>query len=112
MSTLLTHAELLALSRPVEPRKRGIYFLIRSGAVVYIGQSAHIMGRISIHAGEGKAFDAWCYVPMEGSMDAAERAYIDALDPELNDDPITRRRRGLPSAATVGRRRIKTGAPQ
>lgn len=66
----------------------GVYFLISSKRVVYIGQSKNILGRIGQHT--DKVFDKACFVPcLESELFDVERAFINALLPELNADPGT-----------------------
>lgn len=64
----------------------GIYFLIRDGRVVYVGQSVDVFGRISTHQRD-KTFDAIAYVPCERHLlDKMESLYIHTLRPPLNGD--------------------------
>lgn len=76
--------EVLLASVPMR-HGSGIYFLLRNKEVVYVGQSVDVLGRISRHRREGRAFDAYAYIdcaPEE--MDRLERLYIRAFVPEEN----------------------------
>ncbi|WP_296699807.1 GIY-YIG nuclease family protein [Thiocapsa sp. UBA6158] len=64
----------------------GIYFLVREGRVVYVGQSIDVFGRISTHH-QSKTFDAIAYVSCERHLlDKMESLYIHVLQPPLNGD--------------------------
>jgi hypothetical protein len=90
---LLALAAILATALPIEPVRCGIYFLIRDGQIVYVGQSVNVTIRIASHA-TMRRFDSWSWVPCErAGLNAMERAYIDALMPEENLDSMTRRAR-------------------
>ena len=71
----------------------GVYFLYRSGEVVYVGQAVDIRRRICSHIAEGvKTFDAVSFIRCErDKLDATERRYIQALRPEYNKCAIARR---------------------
>ncbi len=60
-----------------------VYFLVRDGVVVYVGQSIALPGRIASHI-SNKDFDRVFYleVPRE-HLNAIESAFIRALNPEL-----------------------------
>lgn len=63
----------------------GVYFLIRAGEVVYVGQSVDVLHRIARHRREGRAFDAFSYIECPaGDMDRLEALYIKAFVPEGN----------------------------
>lgn len=63
----------------------GIYFLLRKNEVIYVGQSVDVLGRISRHRREGRAFDAYAYIECaQDEMDRLERLYIRAFVPEEN----------------------------
>lgn len=88
---LLCEAEIVAASGPIDRPQSGIYFLIRDDRIVYVGQSVHVEARLAAHAADmSKAFDkaVWYPCPRE-SLSATERAYLSALLPEYNNDPIT-----------------------
>lgn len=62
-----------------------IYFLLRQGTVVYVGQTIlRAIQRVSTHSKE-KEFDSWHWIPCPiESLAETERAYIAALKPALN----------------------------
>jgi hypothetical protein len=64
----------------------GIYFLLRGGHVVYIGQSKNLLFRIGAHIAEaGKDFDAYAVLPCEPSeLDKLEIENIVRYAPEYN----------------------------
>lgn len=88
------------ISVPISPfskRISGIYFLIRQGVVVYVGQSASARLWIAQHADESvhgtgdwghsepKLFDSASYIPCAISdLCRLERAFIIELRPEYN----------------------------
>lgn len=97
--------DIIASAKPWPRKMRGIYFLLRKGRVIYVGQARDVGRRVGVHA-VTKDFDAWAWVPVPfGSLDEMERAYIDALAPELNRDVVTVRNRlrlAAERAATEG----------
>jgi hypothetical protein len=62
-----------------------IYFLLRQGQVVYVGQTIQqAVQRVSMH-NKDKEFDSWHWIPCPiESLAETERAYIAALKPTLN----------------------------
>lgn len=63
----------------------GVYFLLSSGRVVYVGQSVNVYARIGAHKQGGKVFDAFAYVPCPAHMlDKLESLYIHLLQPASN----------------------------
>lgn len=78
----------------------GIYALVREGAIVYIGQSRKMLGRISAHKSNWgrKSMPAWMPVSLRGvlfdevhvlpcrveDLDRLERALIDLYKPRYN----------------------------
>jgi hypothetical protein len=96
ITDLLCEAEIIAASIPVAGPRCGIYFLIRDGRVMYVGQSVNIDARIATHyRSPRRKFDGWHWLPCEPSaLDALERRYLDALLPPWNADPETARKRG------------------
>jgi hypothetical protein len=61
----------------------GVYFLISSDEIVYIGQSVNIANRISAH--KDKSFDSVAFVGCKKSeLDILESLYIIAYQPKLN----------------------------
>tara|TARA_Y100000034_G_scaffold130767_1_gene190042 strand:+ start:580 stop:1191 length:612 start_codon:yes stop_codon:yes gene_type:complete len=64
----------------------GVYFLIKDGAVVYVGQSKKLLSRLGSHVRDnlGK-FDSYCYITCdEGKLDALESLYIHLIRPKMN----------------------------
>jgi len=77
--------EILALAFKV-PAQPGIYFLIRNGEVVYVGQSAIPMRRLGDHARD-KIFDSVAFVPCPlEDVKKVERQYIKQFQPVYNGD--------------------------
>lgn len=67
------------------PDPSGIYFLIRDGNIVYVGQSVNVLWRIAKHRYEGRKFDSYAVVGCSPEqLDDLERVYIRALVPEDN----------------------------
>lgn len=74
----------------------GIYFLLRAGKIVYVGQAVNVFRRIGDHVGN-KNFDSWSWIKTpKHLLDATERKYINEFCPELNSDFHTRKQRCLP----------------
>lgn len=67
-----------------------VYFLIREGAVVYIGQTSAIHQRMSAHVNDGKIFDRVLAVRVQPDrLDIAESTLIERFAPVLNVAGIT-----------------------
>lgn len=80
--TLLRADEIVKAALPWESQS-GVYFLIRGGEVVYVGQSVNVHARISQH--KDKKFDRYAFVPCDAdSLDVLESLYIHCLRPGLN----------------------------
>lgn len=64
----------------------GVYFLVESDEVVYVGQSVNTTSRIRSHLSENqKRFDRSFMMPVpETELDAIEGAFIRALKPKYN----------------------------
>lgn len=70
----------------------GVYFLIRNGRIVYVGQSVDIHSRVATHRvarqsirTPPKEFDSFSYVECGAeNIDIVESLYIHAINPELN----------------------------
>ncbi|WP_186260300.1 phage integrase Arm DNA-binding domain-containing protein [Burkholderia gladioli] len=64
----------------------GVYFLLSQGAIVYVGQSKNVLGRIATHRAEGeKRFDRVFVVECKASeLDHLEALYIDKFCPIYN----------------------------
>jgi hypothetical protein len=73
----IPHLQWLKASHP------GVYFLVKAGEVVYVGQSINVYGRIGSHV--DKDFDEvfWFPVPA-GELNSVEAAFIRLLKPPLN----------------------------
>ena len=81
---------------PVDGRCSGIYFLFRSGALVYVGQGWNCLLRVAEHTRRDgkrfKKFDSWTFLPYaQGKSEKAkrlrkalERAYILEHEPVEN----------------------------
>jgi hypothetical protein len=66
-------------------RNSAVYFLLRDGDVIYVGQSSDVMARISRHRREGKQFDSFAYMECEPEeLDRLESLYINAFVPPEN----------------------------
>lgn len=90
-----TASEIVATAISMEPRKRGIYFLILGAEIVYVGQSIDINARLFEHRRGHMSFSRWAWIECAaGSLDPIERAYIDAFLPKHNQDSKTRAKRG------------------
>lgn len=85
--TLLREKEIIESALPWE-RAIGVYFLIKDGEVVYVGQSTNIYARITQHWSDvygGKEFDSYAYVLCDrGVLDRLESLYIHCLQPRFN----------------------------
>lgn len=76
--------EIVAAAVPTSTAS-GIYFLIRAGEVVYVGQSLDVLHRIARHRREGRPFDAYAVLECTvDKLDELERLYIRAFVPEDN----------------------------
>lgn len=70
-----------------------VYFLIKDGAVIYVGQSIDVFARLSRHKRDGKDFDAFNLIYCEpAELDALEEKYIAALFPQQNNMMRAKRR--------------------
>jgi len=99
---LLSAESIITSAVPLQPHGSGIYFLIKKGVIVYVGQSVNVPARIATHVAE-KAFDSWHWVPCpRKALDHWERLYLNALLPPLNLDQETRR----VARATLRSRRV------
>ena len=79
---LLNEEQILAQAAPYGAP--GIYFLIRDGRIVYIGQSINVHARVAQHRAK-KRFDRWHWVPVsKRRLDIMEQHYIRHFRPELN----------------------------
>lgn len=81
--TLLTESEIVEQSDSIADCC-GVYFLIKNGAVVYVGQSVNVHNRIMEHRA-GKDFDRFAFVACAASaLNMLESLYIHVLRPPLN----------------------------
>lgn len=63
----------------------GIYFLIKEGEVVYVGQTINMFLRIGEHASSEKDYDEVVCVPVnEDELSFYENEYIASLKPKYN----------------------------
>jgi hypothetical protein len=99
---MLSKSEIVARSVAIPSPKVGVYFLItEADEVLYVGQSVDIEARVRIWS-QRKKFIKWAWVPCQkAEMEELERAYITALDPSGNTDPITMTARGGPKKPRV-----------
>lgn len=73
-------------------RGAGVYFLIKSGQVIYVGKSLNVGSRIGQHIREGRDFDATHIIPADGvNILTIEAMYIDKLQPCQNIAGIKKR---------------------
>lgn len=62
----------------------GIYFLIKDGEIVYVGQSVSVMARIQSHTAS-KEFDSFSFLPCKREiLNVIESLYIHLLEPSGN----------------------------
>jgi hypothetical protein len=79
----------LNLNSPIIPaisQKCGIYFLLRAGEIVYVGQSKRIEFRVETHRMEKKKdFDSYAFVECKPEeLDQLEQDFIIKCDTEYN----------------------------
>jgi hypothetical protein len=80
--TLLREEEIVSAANTWE-LATGVYFLIDSGKVVYVGQSVNVYARIASH--HDKVFDSFAFIPCDKKiLDSLESVYIHTLRPALN----------------------------
>jgi excinuclease UvrABC nuclease subunit len=80
---------LAAVATETPPEGCGLYFLIRSGVIVYVGSSRHPSRRVWSHQRSRKVrklFDAVVYLPVEDPKDLLdiEVRWIRAIRPIYN----------------------------
>ena len=65
---------------------RGIYFLLLSNEIVYIGMSTHVIYRVAQHAGNHpSSFDTVFYLPVDGEgIKELESRMIEKYQPKYN----------------------------
>ena len=85
---LLTNDEIQIGSVAIDykPTASGVYFLLRKGVVVYVGQAKNVKARLRAHTADPeKDFDAYAWVRCEiEHLDTLEALYIMTLRPEQN----------------------------
>lgn len=80
--TLLHEQQIVEQSVPMGVLS-GVYFLIREGKVIYVGQSVNVFARMAQH--EIKNFERYAYVPCDKKdLNVLESLYIHCLQPESN----------------------------
>jgi hypothetical protein len=80
--TLVTADAILNAAKPWQSFS-GVYFLICSGKIVYVGQSVNVYARLSAHT--GKTFDSFTVIPCpKEHLNVLESLYIHMFDPPLN----------------------------
>jgi len=85
---LLSEASIIAASSVPPRRHSGIYFLIKAGAVMYVGKSVDVHARLAGH--RWRDFDRWHWIPCAPEdLDVLERRYIDAFMSPWNGDSRT-----------------------
>jgi len=81
-------------------RLTGVYFLVKDGRVVYVGQSVNVLERVLKH--RTKDFDeVWFLACRECELNEKERSFLDALVPRLNRDQRTMDLRENQRAAAI-----------
>lgn len=81
----------------VAPHASGVYFLVRDGIIVYIGRSKDILTRLRCHQFSAQirsgefSVDVHLAAPEESAK--LEREWIQMLDPELNDEFVSKESR-------------------
>lgn len=83
---LLSEKQIAGMSVPVPPARCGVYFLLRKGRVVYVGQSTHIDARVADHRKAAwRVFDSFSYILCEkDQLNTLESLYIHLFLPEEN----------------------------
>jgi hypothetical protein len=69
-------------------RFQGVYFLLKEGSIVYVGQATNIISRLLSHAKNfgPEAFDRIAFIPIDDLrlLSAVEEFYIAKFTPTLN----------------------------
>lgn len=82
---LLTASEIVAQAQSPATLS-GVYFLIKHGEVIYVGQSINAYDRLSAHL--SKEYDAFFVIPVDpDELLVVEARYIAFLKPRLNCRP-------------------------
>jgi hypothetical protein len=89
LSHLATEESIVGRSQPVTDELAGIYFLIRSKQIVYVGQAVAPAGRIVTHVKEGlKNFDSFSiHHCREIDLNTLETLFIVHYSPFYNSQP-------------------------
>tara|TARA_R110000764_G_scaffold157167_2_gene245001 strand:- start:1443 stop:1829 length:387 start_codon:yes stop_codon:yes gene_type:complete len=78
-----TKEQIVAKAKPIA-HEMGIYFLIKAGEVVYVGQGLNIMARVGLHTAE-KDFDSVSTLPCPKEyLNLLETIFIQSFRPRLN----------------------------
>ncbi len=89
LPTGLNEANIVAAAKRRNVKKIGVYFLIRAGKVIYVGQSRDIDTRLLAHA-RTRRFNAWHWIACKRwDLNALERHYLNILMPPGNKDAAT-----------------------
>ena len=84
-SKLLGVGEIIENALKAPTRKSGIYFLIKDGHVVYVGQSQNIAARLGGHGLRFRDFDSYYFTHCDPEeLNKMESAYIKKLSPKWN----------------------------
>lgn len=80
----LMSAKQIVLDQKNIERLTGIYFLLLSDVIVYVGQTQNLHARLAQHV-RVKEFDAYSFERCRTEhLDRREAAYIEALRPSMN----------------------------
>lgn len=98
--TLLREEEIVSAANTWE-LATGVYFLIDSGKVVYVGQSVNVYARIASH--HDKVFDSFAFIPCDKKiLDSLESLYIHTLRPALNGNIQGAKTAPIPLGKLIG----------
>ncbi len=90
--TLLSEKQITSQADLV-PDMSGVYFLIKDGKIVYVGQARNVLSRIGEHI-DTKDFDEWTWIAVTlDRLNITELAYIRHFNPPLNNDPESKARK-------------------
>lgn len=103
---MLTAAAIVARSVRVDDSMSGVYFLVKAGAVVYVGQSTNMFRRVEAHRLQGKDFDRVTFLPAkEEVLRELEMYYIHTLRPAQNTLMPSLKRRHIYDRRLAAKRR-------
>jgi len=98
--TLLSETDIVSAANIWE-LATGVYFLIDSGRVVYVGQSVNVYARIASH--NDKVFDSFAFIPCDKNvLDSLESLYIHILRPALNGNAHDAKRAPMSFSKLLG----------